>query len=99
MAQSNNQLLLLIKCWSKVKAFNQLQSPFNESVLQILDIIDTIYEKKMFIQRIAQKNSWRIWNVAVLISESLSTDADAYLGYVLYTNNWTGFYTNNNKKS
>lgn len=44
-----------------------------------------------------QFHSWRIWNVAVPISESFSTDADTYLGYVLYTNNWTGFYKNNNK--
>lgn len=34
-----------------------------------------------------QFSSRRIWNGAVPISESLSTDTDAYLGYVLYTNN------------
>lgn len=35
----------------------------------------------------SQFSSWRIWNGAVPISEGLATDTDAYLEYVLYTNN------------
>lgn len=71
MAQSNNHLLLLIKCRSKVKAFNQLQSPFNESIQKFVDIIDIVYEKKMFIQYIAENQNFLLGGLGMWLYQSL----------------------------